>query len=310
MAFVSPALSQRTGVQALGVHRLLMRSVSSACNAFLWVFIFEYFTLFSNVGHALTQTFLLYALTQTTTILLVPFALGRLRGGMRRGVVYGTLVLTAALVYVGTLLGGSFPHGMAMIGILLGAYRALYRVPYTIESAAAGRVGGTRLPVEILIALIPVAIGLLLDLNAAPSEMFFSLALFAALSLLTIPLIPNAYERFSWGYRETFGHLAAPENNQLLVVSVWRGIEGGALLLLWPLALFFVTRSYLMTGAIFSMTLLGVLLTRASKRRVFVEQHADGGTYLDEYTALKEIGLALGRLLLGFGAVLVVALLQ
>jgi hypothetical protein len=299
MAFVVAGRSEDTQ-KSLSLHRLLMRFSSAATSAFLWVFIFEYFAVRTTIGHALVSTALLYALSQTTTILLVPFALKRLRGGMRRALVYGTLLQAAAFVFLGALLGGIFPHGLTAIALLFGAYRALYRVPYAVEYAALAGASTPGLFLEIALALVPLIAGMSLVVSAVPpAQLFFAAASLALLSLVPISFVPNVYEAFSWGYQETFAHLAAPENRRLLLSSVGKGLQGCALFFAWPLVLLFIFAGSLVgLGAAFSATLLFVLLFRASNRRVLVEDHADGGTFLDEYTALKEIGMGLGRILL------------
>lgn len=295
----------------LSLHRFLVRFASASVAAFLWVAIFEYFAVLNAPIHALVSTALLYALCQTTTILLTPFALKRLRGGMRRALVYGTLLLFAAFVAVGALLLGTFPHGLVAIALLLGAYRALYRVPYAVEYAALGRGRTPQLFLEIILALAPLIAGVFLAANALPAQLFFIAALIALLALIPISLVPNVHEAFAWGYQETFAHLAAPENRRVLLTSAGKGIQGAALFLVWPLVLLFIfAGSPMGIGAAFSATLLVILLFRASHRRVTIEGHADGGTFVDEYTALKEMGQALGRLALSFGMVLLVALLQ
>jgi len=295
----------------LSLHRFLMRLCAATVAAFLWIFIFEYFAILTTIGHALISTVLLYALCQTTTILLTPFALKRLRGGMRRALVYGVLLHLAALVFLGVLLLGIFPHGLVAIALLLGAHRAFYRVPYAVEYAALGRPRTLDLFWEIILALAPLAGGIFISASALPAQLFFAAALLSAFSLLPIFSIPNVHETFAWGYRETFAHLAAPENRRVLLSSVRQGIQGAALFLVWPFVLLFVFGgSPVGIGAAFSATLLIVLLFRASRRRVVVEEHADGGTFMDEYTALKEMGLALGRLVLAFALVLALTLLQ
>ncbi len=310
MAFIAPTRLPGDPASYLRTHRYLVRAASAILSVFLWIFIFQYFSAFTTVGRALIQTLLLYALAQTIAILLIPFAMRRMRGGMRRGLVYGTLTLIAALVYSGVLLGGLFPNGTAMIGILLGAYGALYRVPYTIEHAVMGSQERSGLFGEMLLAALPFLTGIALTRGIPAHTVFFESALLPLLALVPLFLVPNVHETFSWGYRETFGHLVAPENRGVLLRSLWQGISAALLFLAWPLILLFTTPSYLVLGAAFSATLFTVFLFRASTRPAVVEQHADGGTYLDEYTSLKEMGLALGRLVLCFALVALVLLFQ
>lgn len=289
-----------------------MRLAASSVAAFLWVLIFEYFAVFTTPIHALISTTLLYALCQTTTMLLTPFALKHLRGGMRRALVYGTLLQAAAFVCLGALVLGAVPHSAVVaVALLLGAYRALYRVPYTVEQAAIAGRGTPRLLVEILLALIPLIAGAFLAQSGLSDQLFFTAGIISLAALVPALFIPNVHEPFAWGFHETFGHLVAPENRRLLLSSAGKGLQGAALFFLWPLMLLCIfAGSPLQIGAAFSATLLVILLLRASHRRVTVEDHAEGAAFLDEYTALKEMGQALGCLALAFGAVLALALFQ
>ncbi|HWP61610.1 MAG TPA: hypothetical protein VN495_03335 [Candidatus Paceibacterota bacterium] len=298
MAYTSPPHSTLfRDTSALSAHRFLVRFAQSLINAFLWVFIFAYFTQAESVSNALIRTLFLYALAQTITMLVVPFAMRRLRGGMLAGLIGGTLLLSAALLYAGAVVSGLFPGGTAMLGILLGAYRALYRVPYVLENAAAGT-HKVRFGAELLLALAPLLGALFLTIGGEAGELCSLAAFFVAVALAPLMFVPNVHEKFSWGYRETFGHFAAAENRKILIASVGRGALGSLLYLVLPITVLFATRSYLAVGAVFSTVLLCLFLFRFSQRRVLTEEHADAGRYLDEYTALKEMGLAFGRLAL------------
>ena len=81
--------------------------------------------------------------------------------------------------------------------------------------------------------------------------------------LLPILLTPDRYEGFSWGYRETFGQLIGRAHRRIVLSSIADGIQGVALLLIWPLAIFLVVAwSYELLGLILSFTLLVILAIR------------------------------------------------
>ena len=296
MSFITSAYLKGDETAALQAHRYVMRYASSLASAFMWILVFQYFALSGSVGTALVRTLMLYALAQTVAMLLVPFAMRRMRGGLLRGMVYGTVLFTTALVYVGALLQGIFPHGSAFIGILLGAHIALYRVPYAIESVAMKSVRTSSLVGEAMLAAAPLIVGFLLVSSVPAQLVYFGAALLTAVSLIPLLFVPNVHEDFSWKYRETFGKLIADENRLLLYGAAWRGAIGALLMFVWPLVLLLVTPSFLVLGAVYSATLLALLLFRVSRSTATMVAHADGGAYLDEYTALKEMGISLGRL--------------
>jgi hypothetical protein len=296
MSFV--ASSQKTGeaVEALTLHRFLMRLTHAGLAGFLWVFVFQYLTLFFSLTQALVQTFLLYALMQTVALLAMPFMMYVMREGMRRGMVYATLLLAIVLVYSGLLFSGFIFYSIALIGILLGFERALYRVPYAVEKSAIGTLGKPEMVCELLLVCTPATVGLILSTGIVPCVLLCGLAILPILALAPLIRVPNIYEHFSWNYRDTFGHLMAPAHRPLLLASMRRGALSALLFLVWPLLLMFASPSYLALGAAFSITLLIIFLFRASQRRARIEYHADGSAYIDEYTALKEMGIALGQL--------------
>jgi hypothetical protein len=80
-----------------------------------------------------------------------------------------------------------------------------------------------------------------------------------------IPLfwMRDSYEGFSWGYRETFGRLLDRAHRRLVGGAVSDGIQGAALLLIWPLAIFLIIGgSYELLGLLLTLTLLILLIVR------------------------------------------------
>ncbi len=341
------------------LHRFLMRASLSLGGVFAWVFIFQYFyVLQGSLARGLVSVLLTYALAQLVTVLLTPWCAGRIRFGLRRMLVYSILLLGAAFAVLAASFAsylGNLGWGIGLFAVLMGAHRALYWMPYELsreKEPARVRYGS-----ELLIALIPLLGGLALTSSPiAPVPLLGVAAYIAFLSLIPLWRMQERYEGFAWGYRRTFHELFAPGFARITYSALLQGIEGAALLLLWPLLIFMLLQwSYPMLGVVltatFILTLLlrrilarplarlstplsallvasawlmrlgvggavGVVLvdtysyvgSRRNSRSLDVhafEQSADNTTYVDEYTALKEMGLAIGRALLcGLAAVL------
>ena len=284
---------------ALEFHRYLVRVASAAVDAFLWVFVFSYFMrIIDTPLYALVQTLLLYALVQVTAMLVMPLAQQAMRGNMLRGLAYGTLFGAIAFVYIGAFSTGSFPHGAAAIALVLGIHHAVYRIPYTMERGAFAPSFYTPFALELFLAAVPLSVGYLLTSSVSLTTLFFFAGALYIIALAPLLLVPHVYERYSWGYRETFHNLLDGRNRRLVFEGLIFGAGGAALFLLWPLAFFLVfTHSLRALGIVFSLTLLGILLFRSMRGRALAEQRADGGAYVDEYSVLKEMALALGRIL-------------
>lgn len=343
---------------ALHAHRYLLRVGLSLANIFAWVFVFEYFYVISNsTGRALAATVLLYGFAQLITIIATPMSAAHLQRGTKHAMVWGVVCAGSAFVILGGTLSGYFgaPFGWGIVGfaVLLGLYRALYWVPYRVVSVAKPH-EHMRAYLEVLIALMPLFAGLTVGMVAfVEARLLFGAAALIALSIVPVFAMSDARERFSWPYVYTFKQLFRRKNSGLVLQSLLEGVQGAALFLVWPLAVFLILEwSYVLLGLVFTFTLLFILLLRRTygwlMRRFGVEnsvivyavlavsawigrlaagtplgvivadsyaytttpergtrfdpttfEHvSDRGAFVDEYTALKEIALAVGRIIL------------
>ena len=345
-------------VRLLSLHRFLFRFAFAGANIFAWIFIFQYFYLVEpSIGFGLARTALLYALSHTVTCLATPYAARLLVSGSRRVCIAAIVIAAASFVVLGASFAGFWgaaytSAALTAFSIGLGLYRALYWIPYELEVEAThkGRVGMFG---ELAIALAPLLAGIVIvTTSLGPLPLLYSGSALMLLSAVPLMYLPDLYERFSWGYRETFGHFVEPANRAVVGHAILEGMAGAGLLHFWPLALFLITGwSYGMLGVILTLTffisIIGRSFVRRSIRRsglhtsglikvlfavtpwafralvgtplgaVLVdsyfhttaprrfgvdpqafEQAADAGSYVDEYTALKEMGLAVGRIIL------------
>lgn len=340
---------------ALRLHRALMRVAFSGANAFAWVFVLQFFSFFHPLHDALARTALLYALVFAISALVTPYAASRLRHGMKRGILYGVTAAFLAFAAMASAFAGIFGDayivGVIAFALFLGVYRALYWVPYSVESREV-RARITSRTIEISVALMPACAGIILAWQVlGPAELLLAAGLCIVLSLVPLSRIPDVYERFSWGYNATFVHLFERRHRIAFFRAYMEGIQSAALFFLWPIAIFIILgSSYAKLGIVLSITLLVAFFLRAPLRTlirnlgikdtsvfyavvamsawvgrilvatpamiVFVdvysragtgregvdhttfEQMADGGAFVDEYTALKEIALGFGRITL------------
>lgn len=343
---------------ALTSHRLLMRIAFAAGNVFAWVFAFR--ALYLASGHteaALFAVAALYTLMQAIIFFVTPLSGAGLRHGMRRALAYGTLLAALAFSSFSVAFAPQVSAEFAFAAvttfiILMGIHRALYWVPYHTEVAREGSSQITRLQ-EYVIALVPLAAGLIIETYWLGPGLLLSVAALITLTAL-VPLIrfPESYEHFQWDFLGTFNALFSPFNRSFLALAIFDGIQGAALLLAWPLAVFIIIgQSFLGLGFILTITLLVAPFGRrvvrkaveryrlhnstpimatiafsswivrlvagsplyilladvyyhsgASPRRFSIDAHAfeqsaDDAHYVDEYTALKEMGMSLGRIL-------------
>jgi hypothetical protein len=331
-------------------HRFLTRTALSAAHVFAWLFIFQYFFVFSaSLRDSLVATAVSYALTQVVSILVTPFTARRLRHGIRGMMVNALICLSAAyavlaLSFSGLL--GSVPFGILCFAVFMGLYRSLYWIPYELAS----RKHPTQPWIDIVLAFVPALSGYAMTLFAsAPLVVLAASSLIALAAIVPAYSFKNTQEGFSWKYRETFRHLFTRAHRRPLVQAICNGFEGAALLLVWPIAiLVLLSWSYAMLGLVLTATYLCTLVVRAflapaarhteqplvrsvltvsgwilrgtiaapvsivlvdtyyqsasgiAQRGVDTmtwEQSADSNSYIDEFTALKDIGQGIGRVL-------------
>ena len=337
-------------MHALSSHRFLMRTALAASMSFAWVFALQYlYGLYGNISDAFLRIILLYELTQVITILLTPYSAEQLKNGMRSRMMAGVFVCILSFVFFGAALNGLVPSifGLLIFAIGMGVYRAFYWTPYALEKDTVSV--ESPLPQEILIAIMPLVVGYsLVNGYLGAAMILFTGATLLVASLAPLFSVKENAETYVWGYRETFGELFEPKYNPIVETSFLAGVQGAALLLLWPLTIFVIVGlSYTLFGLVLTATLLLAILFRDRGQRIMknrdvvhvavaasawifrlavasplsvvlvsayasptdtpadlltLEQAADSGTYLDEYTVLKELSQGLGRIALCIAA--------
>lgn len=293
--------SLRGALGALSSHRFLMRAAFAAGNAFAWVFVLQYFYLRNHqIDEAFVQTILLYALSQVITALATPYAAVRIAAGTRRLMIFGIVFAAVAFCLLGTTLSGLVMGSIGLVGfaISIGLYRAVYWVPYVLERESSVMRGG--LPQEALIAIMPAIVGFaLFDGALAALSILVATAIILIASIAPLLSVPDYHERFSWSYRDTFGELFEPKYNPLVESAFLEGLQGTALLLLWPLSVFLIVgSSYRMLGLVLAASLLFAIPLRAFgarlvKGRLLLEATLAASAWIMRLTVATPFGVVL-----------------
>lgn len=341
----------------LTAHRFVMRIALAGAGTFAWIFAFEYYSgLYQSIPAAVIQTAFLYLVAQISTALATPIAAQMVRNGVKRSMVYAVLFAAAAFVVLGSEFSGGadleIKYGLLAFAVFLGLYRAFYWTPYAIEKNATTRTNDfVSLAEDFMVAGMPLLFSLSLEEGpGADVWLLFVSGGLILISLVPLAIMPERFDKFTWGYRETFGHLVEPRYQRLVWTSLMDGAQSATLYFLWPIVVFILVGfSYTTLGAIVSLALMLAIPARLFARsfartwkfetpvvpmavsgsvwlmRLFVatpaglifvdafsaaapsrtvsvapihEHAADGGSYIDELSALKELGLALGRILM------------
>ena len=338
---------------ALYTSRTLMRISLGALGVFLPIFFFK------EYGYDLQLVIAIYLSVFGLHLLLTPLSARLLSViGTRRMLMLGIVFVTIA---IGSLY--YFPqmpvYATVAYIVFAAIYRALYWIPYHVDFADAldAHMRGWQLAVlrniaSIVLIAVPMVGGLIITSAGYAAIFLFSVAVMLV-SIAPLWFMRHTYERYSWGFVDTFMHLFARSNRPLLLAHAANGAQGVVIAVFWPIYVFtLLDERFTVVGAITSLTVLAVIVLRAfvgklfdtwSHRKVLTvgvvmattgwisklfvqtpvevfvadsyhtfgrtvnslsfdattyEQSADNGRYIDEYTALKEMALNVGRIVM------------
>lgn len=343
-------LATPDGARALRTHRMFMRGAQGT-SIFAWLLIFQVFLFSYGFEHALFSVLILYTSAQVLAFFLTPLTAPALRFGVRRALAFGTLCAIFVAVIVALMFIPGVPFTfftlLSLFVVFTALQRALYWIPYESVIPAAERV---QIP-ELALMGVPLVSGVLITTPGAGSLVFIGAAICALIALVSLIRVPERVEAFEWSVTETVGALFEPRHRSILMSGILDGIQGAALLFVWPLVIFIIVRAdWFLFGLIFSLSLLFTYLLRSHIQRVLKrlraersetlfsllvlgawvarlaapapaailaanvfahttispkrfgvdesagEQAADSGHFIDEYTALKEMALHIGRI--------------
>lgn len=255
-------------IRALFSHRTILRLGLGITTAFTVVFFYE---LFNN---SFIAAGLVYLGIHIGTLVMTPVSARFLRTlGVRSLLILALPAFLFSTVVMVLLTLGS-PLLSPVVGAVLFAfgialYKALYWVPYHVDMAMSlDKEGqGRQLALlnniaDILAVSMPLVGGLIL---ASTGFLTLYVVSFVITILSVVPLffLTNRFERYEWGYVETFTRLMQPSNRPLLYAHFSDGVQSVVLMTVWPLMIYLlVSEQFDVMGAIATLTLLTVLVIR------------------------------------------------
>jgi len=338
---------------ALYTSRTLMRISLGVLGVFLPIFFFQEF------GYDLQLVIAIYTSVFGLHLLLTPISARLLSTlGTRRMLMLGmvfAIFSIMALYY--------FPempeYATVAYIFFVAVYRALYWVPYHVDfsNALDTSMRGRQLAIlrnvaSVVLVAVPMVGGFIITASGFSTVFLFSIVIMV-ISLIPLWFISHTYERYSWGYVDTFMHLFARGNRPILLAHAANGAQGAVITIFWPIYVFILLdQRFAVLGIIASLTIVVVMALRTLVGRLFdtwshkrmlvvgvvlattgwvsklfvqtplevfmadsyhnfgrtvnslsfdattYEQSADNGRYVDEYTALKEMALSVGRIVM------------
>lgn len=338
---------------ALYASRTLMRISLGALGVFLPIFFFREF------NYDLQLVIAIFVSIYGLHLLMTPLS-SKLLGiiGTRRMIMLGLVFLGLSIVAL-YLFPRNPGYATVLYILFVSTYRALYWVPFHVDFSHGldKTMRGRQLAIlrntasAVLIA-VPTIGGFIIS-SAGFSALFLFSIFVMIFAIIPLWFMGHTYERYSWGYTETFQHLFARGNRSLFIAHFANGAQGMAITLFWPVYIFtLLDERFTVLGIIASLTVVVVIALRtfvgklfdtwSHKRMLWVgvimattgwvtkifvqtpfevfaadsyhnfgrtvnslsfdattyEQAADNGRYVDEYTALKEMALSVGRIVM------------
>lgn len=255
---------------ALLTNRVLFRLGFGMVGIFLPIFFYQLF------GDSLSTLLVLYAVLYALSVPLVPLGallLGTL--GIRRMLILS--VPFAALSVSALYYAPAYPElATALFVVAIIIYRVLYWVPYHTDLAHFIGRGGTggymavyKNFIAVMDALTPLLGGFLIA-----SFGFGNVFVFAGVVLLAtiIPtrVVREVYERYSWGFVETFRKLTAQKNRALLYAYMADGAQSVVTAVIWPVFIFeLLGENYISVGLVATLTTVMILVLNVSVGKFF-----------------------------------------
>ncbi|MDP2650150.1 MAG: MFS transporter [bacterium] len=243
--------------------RILMRISLGALGVFIPVFFYKEYNYDLSVVIAIfVSVFSLY-------LLFVPLGTRLLaQWGTRRMIILGVFfaVLSISALYF-------FPQSPVYATIayvfFTALYRTMYWVPYHVDLAHSLRRDerGRQLALlgniaGVILVFVPLIGGVIITAAGFSAVFMFSVIVMLA-ALVPLWFMPDSYERYSWGYIESFAHLFSVNSRPLFLAHAANGAQGIAILVFWPIYVFMLLdERYTVLGIIATLTIAAVMLLR------------------------------------------------
>ncbi len=246
--------------------------------------LFEIIFLFGKFNQSVSKVVIIFIAIFALTIILTPLS-ARLISvlGMKRMMMFAMPFLFGEVLSM--LLWDRNPL-YALTGFIfsIALFKALYWVPYHVDFAKFTDKKTRGRQMSILLAVFQT-IGIMVPLFGGfiIATYGFNNLFIISLGILLFAVIPlfflrEQYEKFSFGYFETFRRLFSKENRSLLIGYTADGAQSGVTVIIWPIFIFLLLKGkFLAVGVVSSITIflivvvrffIGDLLDRWNKKRV------------------------------------------
>jgi MFS family permease len=243
---------------ALMSNRMILKLAFGTVNIFVPILLYQYFGV-AMLGVYILMSIIVVFLTPLSAMLLS-------RLGVRKMIAI-SIPFAAASVWV--LSYAPLDQGIAGIlyAVCMAIYTSLYWVPYHVDLAQhieekhRGLVLGWYEDMLEIVALITPLLGGILIAFFGFTDTFILVAMVCLLALIPLKYVGEVYERFSWGYFETFQRLFSARNRRLLIGYASDGAQTSVATIIWPVFIFELLHGeYIVVGLITTVSLVIILI--------------------------------------------------
>jgi len=245
---------------ALLTNRVLFRLGFGLVGVFVPIFIYE---LLGGSLYSLLAIYIAYYIISVITVPLGSMMLATL--GIRK-MLLGAVPF--AVVSIGSLYFAEQYFALSIFGYFFGAliYKTLYWVPYQVDFAhfighkhAGKHMAVYKNMLQIMNAITPLAGGILITRFGFGFVFMFAAFVLVATIIPTLS-IRNIYERYEWGFIESFTQLFGHKNRALLYAYMADGAQATITSVIWPIFIFeLLDGKYTSVGFITSLTVIVIL---------------------------------------------------
>lgn len=245
---------------ALLLNRSLLKAAFGFINVFIPILLYQTFGI-TYLGIYILMSLLVVFGTPISALLLA-------RCGVRF-LIAASIPFAACAVIILTL---PIDQGIAglLFAVCMGIHTSLYWVPYHVDLAAQLRVphrgaimGWYENVLEIVSIVTPFVGGVLIVLTGF-NDTLTLVAIVSMLALIPLYFVHEVYERFSWGYFETFRRLFSRKNRSMFIGYAADGAQTAVATILWPVFIFAIfDEHYAAVGLVTSLTMIAIIALNA-----------------------------------------------
>jgi MFS family permease len=243
---------------------LLNRFILKA--AFGFINIFTPIILYQKFGMAMIGV---YVLTHIIVIVTTPLSAMLLAHMGVRPLIAMSVPFAALAI---ALIGMDIEHSVLgfLFAISMGLATSLYWVPYHVDLSEQLRrrhrgavIGWYENILEFATILTPFIGGVMIVLTGI-ADTTLAIALLCLTAIIPVFFIEEVYERFSWGYLETFQKVFSYKHRKILLSYGADGAQMAVATIFWPIFIFFLfDEKYAAVGFITSLSMVFILVLNA-----------------------------------------------